>query len=60
MMATWRQRFEELSEENGRQVDLWKAGNRNHNQLHDAAEAISNFLRQYEAAGEPARDTEMP
>lgn len=59
IMATWRQRFEEISAENGRQTGLWLAGNRNNDQLRAAAEAITEFTRQYQAAGEPERDTEM-
>lgn len=59
-MATWNERFKELSGENGRQVEIWKAGNRNHDKLIDSGEAIAEFFRQYLSAGEPARDTEMP
>ena len=59
-MATWKEKFEELSEENGHQTALWGAGVRNHSQLRAAMEALSEFIRQYEVAGEPDRDTEMP
>lgn len=58
-MATWRERFEELSAEEGRQNQLWKDGNRNHNQLRASMNDVAEHLRQYEAAGEPDRDTEM-
>ena len=59
-MATWRERFEELSAENGRQVERWKAEESNHNQVQDAMDAISNFFREYVSAGLPDRDTERP
>ena len=59
-MATWRQMFEHLSEGNRQQVELWKAGERNHQMVMSSMEAISNFFREYEAAGQPERDEEMP
>ena len=59
-MATWREKFEELSAENGHQTELWVAGHNNHGQLRAAVEAITEFTRQYEVAGQPERDTEMP
>ena len=58
-MPTWRERFGELSAENGRQVEKWTAGDPSQNQLRDSMDAISEFLRQWQAAGEPDRDTEM-
>ena len=59
-MATWREKFGELSAENGRQVEHWKAGENNHKRVCEAVDAISEFFRQYEAAGLPDRDTELP
>lgn len=59
-MATWREKFSELSAENGKQLDLWKSGQRNHGQVMGTGEAIGNFLRKYQASGEPDRDQEMP
>lgn len=59
-MATWREKFEELSAENGRQLERWMAGERSHNQVTDASEAITAFFRQYLSSGEPDRDEEMP
>ena len=59
-MATWRERFEDLSAEQGRQIDLWKAGNRNHDQVINAGEAIKEFFRLYGASQYPDRDEEMP
>lgn len=59
-MATWKEKFEDLSAENGRQLSRWNAGESNHNELRTAIEAISEFLRQYLSSGEPDRDEEMP
>ena len=57
-MATWREEFAELSAKMQEQLERWKAGERNHSQLREATEEISELLRQYISAGEPKRDTE--
>ncbi len=58
-MATWRERFEELLAEHGRQADLNDAGNDNHSEVKASKDALAEFTRQYEAAGMPNKDTEM-
>ena len=60
MMATWQEKFAVLSAENGRQVERWEAGEKNHAQLRASCDAITFFMTQYEAAGQPERDEEMP
>ncbi len=60
MMAAWREKFAELSAEAGQQVERWKAGEKPHAQLQASCNAITFFVTQYEAAGQPERDQEMP
>ena len=59
-MVTWRRRFDELSAENEQQVERWKEGAHNHAVLRASMDTITQFLRQYVAAGQPDRDTDMP
>ncbi len=59
-MVTWRERFEELSADNGQQIERWKEGAHNHAVLRASMDATIEFLRQYVAVGQPDRDTEMP
>ena len=59
-MATWQEKFDELSTENGHQTGRWRSGERNHNELRAAIDALAAFTRQYEAAGEPDLNNEMP
>lgn len=58
-MATWQEKFSELSTENQQQVERWIDGGRDHAGLRASSEALAFFTTQYEAAGEPDRDTEM-
>ena len=58
-MSTWQEKFDELNAENGRQTADWAAGSRNHHQLRASMAAVTEFLRQYESAGEPDREREM-
>ena len=58
-MATWRERFEELSAENVRQLERWKAGDTNQDQILDSGEDIKEFFRQWGSAQRPNRDNEM-
>ncbi len=55
-MVTWHQRFESLSAVEREEIDKWKGGASNIPTLHQALEAFSEFLRQYEQAGLPDRD----
>ena len=59
-MATWQDRFYEVSRENRIQLEGWEVGERNHAQLRAAMDAVSEFLRQHETAGQPERNEEMP
>ncbi len=59
-MATWRQKFESLSAVEREEIGKWKGGANNSQVLRQAMEAISELLRQYEQAGLPDRDQEMP
>ena len=58
--TTWRDRFDERSIKNAHQVARWQAGADNHAELRESLLAISEFLKLYEAAGQPGRDSEMP
>ncbi len=58
IMATWREEFAELSATMKQQMERWEDGERNHLEVRDALDAISEFLRQYIRAGDPKRDTE--
>ena len=59
-MATWRQKFESLSAVEREEIGKWKGGASNIPALRQAMEAVSELLRQYEQAGSPDRDQEMP
>ena len=59
-MATWREKFESLSAVEREEIGKWKGGANNTQVLRQIIEAISEFLRQYEQAGSPSRDQEMP
>ena len=59
-MATWRQKFESLSAVEREEIGKWKGGADNNQVLRQVIEAISELLRQYEHAGSPDRDEEMP
>ena len=59
-MATWRKEFESLSAVEREEIGKWKGGANNTQVLRQAMEAVSEFLRQYEQAGVPDRDQEMP
>ena len=59
-MATWRQEFERLSAVERENIGKWKGGANNIPALRQSMEAVSEFLRQYEQAGLPDRDQEMP
>ena len=59
-MATWRQEFERLSAAERKNIGKWKGGAKNIPVLRQSIDAVSEFLRQYEQAGEPDRDQEMP
>jgi len=59
-MATWREEFSRLSDVERDEIEKWKAGENNSNILINASEATKAFLIQYQAAGEPIRDQEMP
>ncbi len=59
-MATWREEFERLSNIEQRELEKWKAGMNNSNGVINAGEATKAFLIQWQAAGNPARDQEMP
>ena len=59
-MATWRKKFESLSAIEREEIGKWKGGANNTQVLRQSMEAVSEFLRQYEQAGLPDRDQEMP
>jgi len=59
-MATWREKFESLSTVEREEVGKWKSGANNTQVLRQIMEAVSELLRQYEQAGLPDRDQEMP
>ena len=59
-MATWRQKFSELSDVEREEIGKWKGGVNNTSALRQSLEAVSEFLHQWEAAGRPPRDEEMP
>ncbi len=59
-MATWREKFESLSTVEREEVGKWKGGANNTQVLRQITEAVSELLRQYEQAGLPDRDQEMP
>ncbi len=59
-MATWREKFESLSSVEREEVGRWKGGANNTQVLRQIMEALSELLRQYEQAGLPDRDQEMP
>jgi hypothetical protein len=59
-MATWREKFESLSAVEREEVGRWKGGANNTKVLRQITEAVSELLRQYEQAGLPDRDQEMP
>ncbi len=59
-MATWREKFESLSAVEREEVGRWKGGENNTQVLRQIMEALSELLRQYEQAGLPDRDQEMP
>ncbi len=59
-MATWREKFESLSAVEREEVGRWKGGANNTQVLRQIMEAVSELLRQYEQAGLPDRDQEMP
>ena len=59
-MATWREKFESLSAVEREEVGRWKGGANNTQVLRQITEAVSELLRQYEQAGLPDRDQEMP
>ena len=59
-MATWREKFESLSAVEREEVGRWKGGANNTQVLRQIMEAASELLRQYEQAGLPDRDQEMP
>ncbi len=59
-MATWREKFESLSAVEREEVGRWKGGANNTQVLRQIMAAVSELLRQYEQAGLPDRDQEMP
>ncbi len=59
-MATWRQKFESLSVVEREEIGKWKGGANNTQVLRQAMDAVGELLRQYEQAGLPDRDQEMP
>ena len=59
-MTTWREEFSRLSDIERDEIEKWKAGENNSNILINAGEATRAFLIQYQAAGQPPRDQEMP
>ena len=59
-MTTSRQKFESLSNVEREEIGKWKGGASNIPALRQAMEAVSELLRQYEQAGSPDRDQEMP
>ncbi len=59
-MATWREKFESLSTVEREEIGKWKGGANNTQVLRQIMEAVSELLRQYEQAGLPDRDQEMP
>jgi len=59
-MATWREKFESLSTVEREEVGKWKGGANNTQVLRQIMEAVSELLRQYEQAGLPDRNQEMP
>lgn len=59
-MTTWREEFSRLSDIERDEIEKWKAGENNSNILINASEATKALLIQYQAAGEPPRDEEMP
>jgi len=59
-MTTWHEEFTKLSDIERDEIEKWKAGENNSNILINASEATKALLIQYQAAGEPPRDHEMP
>ena len=58
-MASWLEEFEDLSAENGRQLGTYRLGEPNHAAIRASTEALAEFMRRYEEAGFPDRDTVM-
>ena len=59
-MATYGERFEELSDMAIRQIERWKAGERSHNQIISANADLKAFLITWVRNGEPDRNQKMP
>ena len=59
-MATWLDELIRLSELHRHEVERWREGNRNADQVIAAGEAERAFLTRWKSAGEPVRNERMP
>ena len=59
-MATWQDEFIRLTELHRHEVERWLEGASNANQVIDAGESEKAFMLQWQSAGEPARNVQMP
>lgn len=59
-MATWTEEFARLSEIERAEIDNWNSGANNANSVISAKEATNAFLIQWQAAGCPPHNQEMP
>jgi len=59
-MVTWQDEFIRLSELHRHEVERWLEGASNAEQVINAGESESAFLRRWLSVGEPGRNQKMP